>query len=107
LRFCVSKVFNDAFGGDTVRLIGAMLLAGSVLADDIQPAKMDRLGACRSEVQKLCADVQPGGGRIVACLRQNQANISADCKTRLEAMAAQRRAGKRPDPGTEPAPGKS
>jgi len=85
-----------------VGLIGALLLAGSVFADDVQPTKMDRLGACRAEVQKLCPDVQPGGGRIVACLKQNQASISSDCRAKLEAMAEKRRAGKGPpnEPGT-------
>jgi hypothetical protein len=83
-----------------VGLIGALLLAGSVLADDVQPTKMDRLGACRAEVQKLCPNIQPGGGRIVACLRQNQASISSDCKAKLEAMAEKRHEGKGPPNGT-------
>ena len=86
------------------RLIGAMLLTGSAFADDVQPEKMDRLGACRAEVQKLCANVQPGGGRILACLKQNQASISADCKAKLEAIAAKKRDGREPANGMDNKP---
>ena len=39
--------------------------------------------ACRADVQSLCAGVQPGGGRIVACLKQNQAKLSPDCRAAL------------------------
>jgi len=36
--------------------------------------------ACASDVQKLCAGVQPGGGRIVACLKEHKDSLSDQCK---------------------------
>ena len=36
--------------------------------------------ACETDVQKLCANVQPGGGRILACLRQHKDQVSDGCK---------------------------
>jgi len=36
--------------------------------------------ACGGDVQRLCAGVQPGGGRIGKCLQANWANVSAGCK---------------------------
>ena len=35
--------------------------------------------ACGQDVQTLCAEVSPGGGRILQCLKENQASVSADC----------------------------
>jgi hypothetical protein len=36
--------------------------------------------ACASDVQKLCAGVPSGGGRIVACLKQHKDQVSDGCK---------------------------
>ncbi|HEY8025118.1 MAG TPA: cysteine rich repeat-containing protein [Burkholderiaceae bacterium] len=81
-------------------LIGLALLGAGAYADDLQPTKLDRLGSCRSDVQRLCANVEPGGGRIVACLRKNRDNVSADCKAKVEAMAEKRRPSN--GPSSEP-----
>ena len=43
--------------------------------------------ACKADVEKLCAGVQHGGGRIAGCLKQNEAQVSAACK---DAMAKAR-----------------
>ena len=37
-------------------------------------------GACKSDLQSLCAGVQPGGGRIRDCMKEHRAQLSADCK---------------------------
>lgn len=51
--------------------------------------------ACRQDVQTLCSGVQPGEGRVVACLRENRAKLSDGCKA---ALRAERRHHK--EPGT-------
>ena len=35
--------------------------------------------ACGQDVQTLCAEVSPGGGRILQCLKKNQASVSQGC----------------------------
>ena len=47
--------------------------------------------ACGHDVKTLCAGVQPGGGRILQCLRSHDAQVSAQCKSFLTAAAQQRR----------------
>jgi hypothetical protein len=45
-----------------------------------QPS-MDALrAACADDAKKLCAGVQPGGGRIVACLKDHKDSLSDRCK---------------------------
>jgi Cysteine rich repeat len=39
--------------------------------------------ACRADAQRLCAGVQPGGGRIAACLREHEAKLSPPCQAQL------------------------
>jgi len=38
---------------------------------------------CTPEIQAYCADVQPGGGRIIQCLKSNEAKLSMACTKRL------------------------
>jgi hypothetical protein len=45
--------------------------------------------ACRGDLERLCKGVQPGGGRIMACLREKQDQVGAPCK---EAIAKARAA---------------
>jgi hypothetical protein len=37
-------------------------------------------GACKSDLQLLCAGVQPGGGRIRDCMKEHRTQLSAGCK---------------------------
>ena len=40
--------------------------------------------ACQSDIDKLCKDVKPGGGRVLECLKSHDADLSSECKTALE-----------------------
>jgi hypothetical protein len=52
-------------------LAAAMAMADDPPAAQPTPAQQKAMqavrAACESDAQKLCAGVQPGGGRIVAC----------------------------------------
>ena len=45
-----------------------------------QQAVADARAACETDIQNLCASVQPGGGRILACLKQHKDQVSQVCK---------------------------
>ena len=36
--------------------------------------------ACKADVEKNCADVEPGGGRIEACMKEHFSDFSDKCK---------------------------
>jgi hypothetical protein len=44
--------------------------------------------ACGADVRSLCAGVDPGGGRIIACLATQSASLSPDCRSVLGQFAA-------------------
>jgi hypothetical protein len=69
--------------------LGFVIAAGVAMADDppaAQPTPAQQRvmqavrAACQADVQKLCAGVQPGGGRIVACLKEHKDEVSDGCK---------------------------
>jgi hypothetical protein len=82
-------------------LISAVLAAPAAFADDLlptlpgavqtptqpvpapapaPPAVADARAACETDIQQLCAGVQPGGRRILACLKQHKDQVSDVCK---------------------------
>lgn len=62
--------------------------AQSAIADDApnapngpsQQAVNEARTACETDIQALCAGVQPGGGRILACLKEHKDKVSDGCK---------------------------
>src|SRR5664279_1853759 len=49
-------------------------------AQAASPQLSDARTACASDVQKLCPGVPAGGGRVLACLKQHQDQVSDGCK---------------------------
>ncbi len=43
--------------------------------------------ACRSDYQKVCADVPTGGAPALQCLEKNKANLSANCQQAVNAAS--------------------
>lgn len=50
--------------------------------------------ACKADVETLCKGIQPGGGRIAACLKEKKDQVSVGCKAAIaEMMKARQSAG--------------
>jgi hypothetical protein len=43
---------------------------------------------CKADVARLCPGMQPGGGRIIGCLKAHKEEISIGCGKALQAMKA-------------------
>ena len=43
---------------------------------------------CRSDFQRLCGNVKPGEGRVLACMQNHAGDLSASCREALPRMAA-------------------
>ena len=60
--------------------------AGASAAQDqpqAHPMAGGRPGACKADFEKLCAGVQPGGGRIRECMKAHRDQISDACKSAI------------------------
>lgn len=54
---------------------GVLLAAPLAFAQGLQPGK-----ACKADLEKLCPGVEPGHGRILACLEGKTDQLSQACK---------------------------
>ena len=43
-----------------------------------------RKQACKTDLTSLCSTVTKGGGRLMCCLKQNEASLSSECSTGLK-----------------------
>lgn len=68
----------------------AVLLVVSLMAGAAFAETKGR-GPCASEVDKFCKDVERGQGRIRACLKQHEKDLSDSCKQQI--AQAVKRAG--------------
>lgn len=49
------------------------------------PARAQLIAECRGDVQRFCAGMELGGGRIAQCLEDNAAKLSTGCKKAIGA----------------------
>jgi len=54
---------------------GVVLAAPAVFAQGLEPGK-----ACKADLEKICPGVEPGHGRILACLEGKTDQLSDKCK---------------------------
>jgi hypothetical protein len=66
--------------GLTLLLVVCVATAAQSAQSNAQSVPAAIQAACAEDAQKLCAGVQPGGGRIVACLKEHKDSLSDRCK---------------------------
>jgi hypothetical protein len=47
--------------------------------------------ACKADRQKFCGDLKPGDGKMGACMKQHEAELSAECAAARKAVGEARR----------------
>jgi hypothetical protein len=69
-------------------------LAGLLFAAATAPLAAQDRGAlrqaCSQDAARLCPEVKPGGGRILACFKEKAAELSPGCRSALQQAQAQR-----------------
>jgi hypothetical protein len=68
-----------------------LLISSLLVVPAFAQSKMDaEMGAlrqyCRPDIERLCPNVQPGGGRIKGCLMAHKNEISVGCAKALQGL---------------------
>jgi hypothetical protein len=85
-----------------VALGTGMGVAPAPAQSNASPQISDARTACASDIQKLCAGVPSGGGRVLACLKQHKDEVSEGCKRAVMSAMGQPSGGA--NPAVSPAP---
>jgi len=93
-RFRAFPASSSRRKGETMaRMIGLSLAAAIGLTAAMASAQegMKIARACGDDIDRLCAGVPPGEGRIKACMKAHMTELSAPCMdTLLAAIAAEK-----------------
>ena len=76
----------------TIRKLAAAAASAIALISlsTIAEAQMAELTKyCKPDVERLCTGVQPGGGRIVKCLKAHKMEVSVGCAKTLQGIKAE------------------
>ena len=74
-----------------IRLLSAGLVASCLFAAPAKSQEMADLRTyCLSDIKRLCPGIQPGGGRIIKCLKANKKEMSVGCAQALQKLKAKR-----------------
>ena len=66
----------------TILLPTVLLLSASAAMAQNAAAKAV-MQACKPDIARFCSQVQPGGGRVKACMKENIRELSDPCKEAL------------------------
>jgi hypothetical protein len=70
-------------------LVSALSLAAFAFAESGALAQQaEAMRYCKADIARLCPGVQPGGGRIIGCLKAHKEEMSIGCGKALQAMKA-------------------
>ena len=74
------------------RIMSAALFATCLAAPPAQAAEMaDFKTYCMSDIERLCKGIEPGGGRILKCLKARKKEMTVGCAQALQKLKARRR----------------
>src|SRR5947209_7102593 len=72
-----------------IRLLSAGFIHSCLLASPItaEAQEMEELKTyCMSDIKRLCKGIEPGGGRILQCLKANKKGMSVGCAQALQSL---------------------
>jgi len=65
-----------------------MLSICAALSFLLVSSAMAQSRVCAADIKQACANIEPGGGRIAACVKEKLNDFSDGCKARLAEVAA-------------------
>ena len=73
------------------RFLSAAVIASFALAGPVKSQELQDLRTyCMSDIKRLCPGIEPGGGRIIKCLKAKKKEMTVGCAQALQKLKAKR-----------------
>ncbi len=69
-------------------IVAAIVTMGLIISWSTGAFTQDA-GPCAGDIQTLCPGIQPGGGKLSGCLKENASKLSRGCKIHMIKIAKQ------------------
>lgn len=79
----------------TLALAGLLAANLAFAADADKKPGADLAAACAQDVKTLCPGIEPGDGRIAACLKEHRRKVSSGCKDAIKDQRAAKKAAEK------------
>ena len=91
-NFSVLAVERKKGGRMLIRFLSAGLIASCLLVAPAtaQAGLEDIRTYCMSDIKRLCKGIEPGGGRLIQCLKTHKKEMSVGCAQALQKLKAKK-----------------
>ena len=79
----------------TLALAGLLAASASFAAEADKKPGAELVAACGQDIKTLCPGIEPGDGRIAACLKENRRKLSSGCKDAIKEQRAAKKAAEK------------
>lgn len=86
LTTTVQRMSRTVAGLFARSLLALWLAASATIGFAADPADAPGAQACQADARKLCPGARPGGGRVLGCLKEREAELSERCKAALPTL---------------------
>jgi hypothetical protein len=83
----LSQILSAAAVLGLVGAVAAPPASAQVPVRTVTPEMRAALETCRADIERICPGVEPGEGRILACMREHRADITPACRAAVRAAA--------------------
>ena len=83
ILYCL-QAYEDKISSKCVYSVEETISSTQALFDNLK----ETISACHAEISGTCGKIQPGKGRIAACLLQNKSSASKECSDTIDKLQA-------------------
>ena len=83
ILYCM-QAHEDKISDGCASVLDEVVFQAETTADHLREA----VNACRGDIDKFCANTQPGQGRLAACLAANRTSVSTNCAEAVQKLQA-------------------